>query len=120
MEKKRKINWKTNKPIENEVLKKQIGVRLTIKEYKELKKISKDLDVPLARLMRNITIVGIRETKALYKLKLLKGAKQLKDFEKAFKEIFFNIKENNLLNQQENNHSYNYCTNILTTLKATN
>ena len=96
-----KYKYKTNKPIEYEPLNKKITVRITMKEYKEIEKIAKSLDIPVARMIRNIAIAGIREAKTMHKIKLLKGAKQLKDFEKAFKEIFFNIKEKNLLNNPQ-------------------
>jgi hypothetical protein len=75
----------TNKTIDAEALTKFVGIRFSENELKEIEEIAKNLEIPKARLIRNMTLAGLEDAKILNKIGLLKGAKKIIDFKERYR-----------------------------------
>lgn len=63
-----------------------IAIKFSKEEIEEIDKIAKNIDIPRATLIRNMTFAGFEDAKILNKIGALKGARKWMDF----KERFFN------------------------------
>ena len=68
------------KTIDGEARNINISIRFNDKEFEEISKIAKELNLPKTRLIRNLALSGLDDAKLLSKLGVLKGAIKLKDF----------------------------------------
>jgi hypothetical protein len=74
----------TNKPIDGKKRERKILIRLTDEEIEKIEKIANDLDIPIARFVRNLTLASLDEASFLNKIGALKGAQKLIDFKERF------------------------------------
>ena len=74
----------TNKPIDKEALTETISLRFSKSELEEIEKIAKEIDIPKARLIRNLVLTSLDEAKLFNKIGVLKGIKKLIDFKERF------------------------------------
>jgi len=74
------------KPIDKEAINNNLTIRFSDRELQEIEELAKKLDIPKTRFIRNLTLSGLEDAKALDKIGALKGAKKLIDF----KERLFN------------------------------
>jgi len=74
----------TNKPIDEEKREHIVTIRLSSKELEKIDKISKDINIPRARLIRNLTLSTLDEVEFINKIGLLKGIKHILDFKERF------------------------------------
>ena len=75
------------KTIDNEPIRNNLTIRFSDKELAEIEKIAKELDIPKTRFIRNLTLSGLEDAKALNKIGVLKGAKKLIDFKEKLSSI---------------------------------
>jgi len=75
----------TNKPIDGEKRDIDVKIRFSRKELDEIEKIAKDLEIPRARLIRNLALAGLEDANILKKTGILKGVKKFIDFKERFK-----------------------------------
>lgn len=68
------------KTIDKEAINNNLTIRFSDTELKEIEEIAKELDMPKTRFIRNLTLAGLEDAKALNKIGALKGAKKLLDF----------------------------------------
>ena len=68
------------KTIDKEPINNNLTIRFSDRELAEIEEMAKELDMPKTRFIRNLTLAGLEDAKALNKIGALKGAKKLLDF----------------------------------------
>ncbi len=71
---------KGRKTIDNEKINNNLTIRFSDRELAEIEELSEELGIPKTRFIRNLTLSGLADAKALNKIGALKGAKKLIDF----------------------------------------
>lgn len=71
---------KGRKTIDKEPINNNLTIRFSDRELAEIEELAKELDMPKTRFIRNLTLAGLSDAKALNKIGALKGAKKLLDF----------------------------------------
>ena len=66
--------------IDKEPIKNNLTIRFSDRELREIEELAKKLDMPKTRFIRNLTLSGLEDAKALDKVGILKGAQKLIDF----------------------------------------
>jgi len=66
--------------IDKEPIKNNLTIRFSDRELREIEELAKKLDMPKTRFIRNLTLSGLEDAKALDKIGVLKGAQKLIDF----------------------------------------
>ena len=56
---------------------KRITIRLSEEEYKRIEKVAKKLDMPISRVIRNLTMAGLEDAELLDKLGFFDIAKMI-------------------------------------------
>jgi len=82
------------KTIDEEARNINISIRFSQTEMKEIEEITKELDIPKTRFIRNLALAGLDDAKILNKLGVLKGTKKLVDFKNKLK----NLRNKNIKN----------------------
>ena len=71
---------KGRKTIDKEPINNNLTIRFSDRELAEIEELAKELNMPKTRFIRNLTLAGLSDAKALNKIGALKGAKKLLDF----------------------------------------
>ena len=74
------IMAKGRKTIDKEPINNNLTIRFSDRELAEIEELAKELNMPKTRFIRNLTLAGLSDAKALNKIGALKGAKKLLDF----------------------------------------
>lgn len=66
---------------------KELRIRLSEQEYKEVHELAEYINIPVTTLARNFLLYAKRDAEFLKKLGILKGAKKFVEFEEKFGEF---------------------------------